>query len=92
VGGHAFLLPPAQNLAPELKLYPNPTTDQLNISSPDRNPLRYELLNLSGQVMQTNQFTGQEAVMMHDWPQGIYLARIFDLQGRVLMTQKIIKQ
>ena len=92
VGGHAFLLPPAQNLAPELKLYPNPTTDQLNISSPDRNTLRYELLNLSGQVMQTNQFTGQEAVMMHDWPQGIYLARIFDLQGRVLLTQKIIKQ
>lgn len=92
VGGHAFVLSPAQNVAPELKLYPNPTTDQLNISSPDRNPLRYELLNLSGQVMQTNQFTGQEAVMMQDWPQGIYLARIFDLQGKVLLTQKIIKQ
>jgi hypothetical protein len=92
VGGH-FYIPPSNGVAiADFKVYPNPTTDQLFISSPERNPVRYELLNLNGQVMQTNQFSGQEALMVQDLPKGMYLLRIFDLQGKVLTTQKVVKQ
>jgi len=79
-----YVLPTSlQNLAStdELKLYPNPATDQLNIETHLNDLIQVEIFQLNGQLMYQNHFTNQIQISVTDWPKGFYLARLSTEKG-----------
>uniref|UniRef100_UPI003217CB69 PKD domain-containing protein n=1 Tax=uncultured Draconibacterium sp. TaxID=1573823 RepID=UPI003217CB69 len=76
----------------EVRVYPNPTSDYINISlemvEPDDS---YTIFNLSGAMLVQNQITSSlTQVDLSSYPSGIYLVRVNN-NGQV-MNKKIIKK
>ncbi|WP_010662671.1 T9SS type A sorting domain-containing protein [Marinilabilia salmonicolor] len=74
-------------------VYPNPTTDflQLKVESDNLNDLTYQLLNMQGKLLENEQITGnQTSIAMSNLAQGTYFVKI--IQGsRVIKTFKVVK-
>ena len=81
----------------ELAVYPNPTTDylQLKVDTPTsfiNKQLRYQLVDLQGKVIAgKNVNTSSTTINMQTLPKATYFLRVSDKQQKV-KTFKIIKQ
>ena len=77
----------------ELKVYPNPTNDFLNLIVQDYNNewLSYQLYNINGQIIKRGKVIGIETTITMEFQvPGNYLLIVFDDQNEV-KTFKIIK-
>jgi len=92
----AFLLPKITSsshvfLDSNLKVFPNPTVDQLNIDNIDPSVFNYlEVASISGQVMMRSAIKENTVTVdMSAYPAGVYL---ISMQGKgVVINKKIIK-
>ena len=67
-----------EELSAEVSIYPNPTTDILNINLNGMNAQRVELVNVNGQVVMTEAINGDNAVVsLASQPTGMYFVRIY---------------
>jgi Secretion system C-terminal sorting domain len=85
---------PEQNL--EVKVFPNPAEDFLNVAIPLQNQprsVKISLLNVNGQVLQTieNQSITVEKFVLdvRSLPEGMYFLRVID--GEKIKTIKVVK-
>lgn len=71
----------------QIKIYPNPARDVIHINS----PLAVSLLlcGLEGKMIRQSSAT---SLSLQDIPQGVYLLRIVDKDGRLLKVEKVVKQ
>jgi hypothetical protein len=75
-----------------LKIFPNPASDRIYFKSDLNSELKYEFLNLTGQILLSgkieNSMGKQYEINVSDIPKGIYLIRI--ITGSGSSSQKII--
>jgi sugar lactone lactonase YvrE len=71
-----------------LKVYPNPTSDYIQISS-DEAAISASIFNLSGQQLFETQNTGDK-ILLGNYPKGVYLLKAKSENGKI-KTTKIIK-
>ena len=74
-----------------IKVFPNPTRDQLIISTSKENQFEYSIYNASGAKIQNGYPEGHETrINAEEWPAGIYFLRI-QYQSGSIKSYKIIK-
>jgi hypothetical protein len=72
----------------ELKMYPNPVSDFLNVEL--EQDVNYFITNLNGQILQENILNrGKNIINFSRFTEGVYLIT-FEINGRT-STKKIIK-
>lgn len=78
----------------ELKLYPNPTVDYVNIEVLAlKEGGYYEFRNIIGKQLLTGQLdNGVTTLNIEEYNKGIYLVSIFDAAGNRLVTKKVLKE
>jgi len=72
-----------------ISLYPNPTTDVLNIESPQFNIQKIEIFNLNGKRFLSQNFN-QQPINLSSLSKGLYLIKIYGEEG--ISTKKLIKE
>jgi hypothetical protein len=76
-------------LASKIKVYPNPTSDALNISNPIGE--RIEVFDMTGRLVRSVQVQGNNQILyLHDLPAGAYVVTMQEKNLRV--SYQIIKQ
>lgn len=77
------------SVGPKISVFPNPTTDYVNISSPEAGKL--SVMNLNGQEIYSSAINAQESLALStgDWEKGVYLIQIATENGQ--STVKIVK-
>lgn len=80
-------LTPGIDLSREILVYPNPTTDQVNIVTGQAEVSRMLLLDLSGRLVRASAPTNR--MDMRDLPNGVYFLRFETEQG--IINKKIVK-
>ncbi|MBR3945615.1 MAG: leucine-rich repeat protein [Bacteroidales bacterium] len=84
-----------ENVTMEIALFPNPTTDILNITSSETIS-EIEIVNVMGQVVRRIEVNGDNAVCnVEDLKSGVYVVRIRTLrqaQGAVISQRKFVKE
>jgi len=73
-----------------LDLFPNPSSQQLNIKLKDLKLINFKIYNLRGQLIKSGDFDNninQSSINIHNINSGVYLLRINDLN-----TLKFIKK
>lgn len=70
-----------------LKLYPNPVTDILNIEFPT--PVSFSIFNMMGELIFTGESTGKNLIQTSNWDRGGYFIRIYS--GENYISRKIMK-
>jgi len=74
-----------------VKLYPNPTTDIVNVFISNKDYDTVTLLAIDGKVLSTNSLTAgvNTALSLQDFPKGIYVVKLTGAKG--VQTKKIVK-
>jgi len=77
--------------APEVKLYPNPTTDRLNIKvDAFHEPLTFRLYDISGRELMSQSISdGQASVSIESLSAGMYISRITVPSGGIVAVEKV---
>lgn len=76
----------------ELKLYPNPVTDYVTLSSNHSLDGQFKLSNIVGKIILEGDLEGKgKTINLFDYRSGIYIISIYDKKGKKLATRKIIK-
>ena len=83
----------------EIKIYPNPINDYLQISLPQSNmynEFKVEIFSMIGKTVAVKKFSGITGIItlnnLSFLPGGLYLVRLSDDKGQILQTSKIIKK
>lgn len=71
-----------------LKLFPNPTSDEITIDSDFKSPLVVQVLDLHGKICKT--FTEKNNISLTGLSTGIYFLKVVDEGGKIYLT-KVIK-
>lgn len=72
-------------------LYPNPTHDQITISTPEAEQTQLQIFNAMGQMLQTELLQSTHSTIdVTDYPTGVYFVKIFENQ-KYKGTIKFIK-
>jgi len=81
-----------QNSNVDFNVFPNPTSDNLNIQiSSSINNALVELLDLQGRLIYTQKITNSNSIIdMHNFKNGVYFARLSS--DRNTTTRRIVKQ
>ena len=90
----ALLLTDVQHLKPDIavNIYPNPTTDQLTISTMSHQNSSYRLVNAAGMIIASGRLTSADtSVPMAHTPPGAYYLTVLN-EALIVSTAKIIKQ
>lgn len=74
--------------AKQVLIYPNPATDILHVESPVA--VRIVLTDIAGRVVRSP--GSANYVSLKRLADGLYLLKVYDLQGKALAVEKIIKQ
>jgi len=79
-------------LRPDIKLFPNPTTDELNVTGFSTNNSVLEIRDALGKIVfrETSVFTDGILIRTGNWPTGLYLLRVTD--GAGLRTVRFSKR
>ncbi len=82
----------ATNLATKtIKLFPNPTTDVLNIETNSFEGTSIQVVDLMGKVLLEKTLDSErEQINLQDYPSGIYLVKWQDSEG-MITTKKVIR-
>ncbi len=77
-----------------IKVYPNPTTDFVNIYSDNftSNNLSVSVYNTLGVKLLEEKFSNQQQLDLTRFKQGLYFIRIFDHNNKIVGTTKVIKR
>ncbi len=80
----------------EIVLYPNPTTDEINITTggvfDSNKPITISISNYTGQVVFANQFTTTFAnINVKDYANGLYIVTLAQ-QGKQSVYKKVVKR
>lgn len=70
----------------QANIYPNPTSDQLQIFVQEPGQYRFEVLNMLGQVLKTKTGREQSQIDVRDLPNGAYLLNIVQQNGTASKT------
>jgi hypothetical protein len=82
---------PSENL-PEIRVFPNPTIGDLNITISDNKPLIYNLTDLNGKLLLNGQCKDTENIIdLKDLPVGEYILNISDKTAQNANSYKITK-
>ena len=74
----------------DIKIYPNPTHDKLNIQyNNEAENLNYQILNMYGQCLEAGQLQSNE-LSLAPYAEGVYFIRLFS-KNQPIKTEKIIK-
>jgi hypothetical protein len=74
----------------DIKIYPNPTHDKLNIQyNNEAENLNYQILNMYGQCLEVGQLQSNE-LSLAPYAEGVYFIRLFS-KNQPIKTEKIIK-
>ena len=77
----------------QIKVFPNPTNDILNIEISENIKGKYYLYNTVGQVIQeTNISTPQIQISTHNFANGIYFLSVVDANGRLVGRKRVVVQ
>ena len=77
------------NTSFEIKVFPNPASDHLNIVIQEGQNLSYEINSISGQTVQSGKLSGNDLIELNGIASGIYILKIN--HSKVSMLNKIIK-
>lgn len=98
-GSYLQASPPLHDIASidisiKLKLYPNPTTDLINIEVQDLEAgASYEFRNIIGKRLLAGTLDNAVTTLnIEEYNKGIYLVSIFDAKGNRLVTKKVLKK
>ena len=72
-----------------IKIYPNPANVILNIESKGIESLVVEIFNINGKKVKSNEV--KNSLLISDLPNGVYIVRIKGKNGKLLKTEKIVK-
>ncbi len=78
----------------ELKIYPNPATDYVNIEILDsETDLEYQLINTKGQIcLKGLIYSNQEQINISELTNGLYMVRLISKEKGLIKTEKLIKK
>ncbi len=76
-----------------LSLYPNPAHDYLTIEHNLSGTYTYQIFNMQGQLLHTQQYEGTTCQLSIDrYPSGCYFLKVTDQRENIIRTLKFIKQ
>lgn len=75
-----------ENVVTDLRVYPNPSTDYINIDFNSHNEVSITIYSIDGKVMYNTNTYQSETINIQDYPKGMYIVRVND------EMKKIIKQ
>ena len=70
------------NLLSEIKIYPNPANDILQIDYSGNETGEIEILNIAGENIYSDKITAHLTINIHDFPAGIYLLKIVSTESQ----------
>jgi O-glycosyl hydrolase len=83
----------ANNNLLEVRLYPNPSEDKINILFTDYSTYSLNIFDLKGQkIMQKTIFDNEASIDISEFQKGTYLLKISSMSDEKTITKKIIKQ
>ena len=75
-----------------LKIYPNPAEDFINIETNLLSNTNYSISNLYGQLLRTGELTKENKISIIDFSEGIYLIRFYNNSNNEIGNYKFIKE
>jgi len=78
-----------ENIMPDLKVFPNPVADFLNINMQRNGYYRLEIIDFSGRCVLSDTCTGHLRIDVRNMSNGIYLLKM--MSGTYVFTRKFIK-
>jgi Secretion system C-terminal sorting domain len=88
-GADAFGLSQKANIT----VYPNPATDFISLTDDNSGVQRVMVYNLVGRLTKTFEVEYDEQRFgVSDLPDGLYLVRLMDKSGKIVLTQRINKR
>ncbi len=79
----------AENSAQEIKVYPNPAIDRLNIDLSQEGKYRVEIMDMNAKKISTVSFTGKkETIDLTGISQGLYIYMIYDEKNQITSVGK----
>ncbi|MCK4677201.1 MAG: T9SS type A sorting domain-containing protein [Bacteroidales bacterium] len=85
---------PSSKILNKIRIYPNPTENQVEIIIEYQENVSYELhvLDINGRVLKTQEINQTHTnVNIIDLQSGVYIFKIFDIKGNIVFSRKIIK-
>jgi Secretion system C-terminal sorting domain len=78
---------------PTINVYPNPATDFISLTNDNSSVQRVMVYNLIGRLTKTFEVEYEEQrFTVSDLPDGLYLVRLMDKTGKIVVTQRINKR
>jgi len=79
-------------ISDEIKIFPNPTKQFVNIQIPENNPIRLEVSNIYSQLLISRMLqNGSTIINLSDYSKGVYFFKLYD-KDNLLKFEKIILQ
>ncbi|MFN3402651.1 MAG: glycosyl hydrolase [Cytophagaceae bacterium] len=77
----------------DMKIYPNPVTDKIHVEGihTKDTKLFYELISMTGQTIKRGIISVQKLIEVSEVSSGIYILKVKDEYGEVLLSEKIRK-
>ena len=77
----------------DINIFPNPTSNELFIEMQNRKDVNISIFNSIGQIVYKSKVeTNRETINVTGLQTGIYFVEIKDLDGNILLSEKIIKK
>ncbi|MFN2424613.1 MAG: T9SS type A sorting domain-containing protein [Cryomorphaceae bacterium] len=77
--------------SPQIKVFPNPTTDYVEVDMESNVLLNYKLFNAMGTLVQAGRISDSNKIAMSGLPQGLYFLHVSDGKNNKRSTVKIEK-
>jgi Secretion system C-terminal sorting domain len=76
-----------------ITVYPNPATDFISLNDDNSGVQRVMVYNLVGRLTKTFEVEyDEQRFWVSDLPDGLYLVRLMDKAGKIMLTQRINKR
>lgn len=82
----------AKNLVPNLSIFPNPFTSKVQINNINADSLKYELINLFGQIIESGTVPENNELDFSKHDNGYYFVRLMSPDASFISTKRLIKQ
>lgn len=76
----------------DIRLYPNPFATNINIEIAEKGNYLMELYSSKGKLVRSIDFQNSTTIDVSNLNSGIYLAKLIDEAGNVIMTERVVKQ
>lgn len=73
-----------------VSVFPNPTTENLNVFTSNKEIVRYKVINTQGQTIQTGKISN--SIFVNTFKPGMYIIQFLNKENLVLNTERFIKE